>query len=88
MVDVTMAISFFSDRSIVWKMSLSGTPYFLQASWNLFKAESVSIASVSSFLYFSISKLLVEVLANLEMTSTARIDLVDRAGRNDVHQFA
>lgn len=36
MVDVTMAMSFFSARSMVWKMSDSGTPYFLQANWNLF----------------------------------------------------
>lgn len=43
-VDVTMAISFFSDKSIVWNTSISGTPYFLHASWNLEKWSDVSVS--------------------------------------------
>lgn len=35
MVAVTAAMSFLSERSVVWKISSSGTPYFLHASWNL-----------------------------------------------------
>lgn len=32
-----MAMSFFSAKSMVWKISISGTPYFLAATWNLAK---------------------------------------------------
>lgn len=35
MVLVTLAMSFFSYRSTVWKTSISGTPYSLRAFWKL-----------------------------------------------------
>ena len=34
------------------------------------------------------NRILVEVFANFKMTRSARIDLVDGAGWNDVHQLA
>lgn len=44
-VVVTRAIFFLSNRSVVWKRSTSGTPYFTQAFWNL-KGEGKEDSSI------------------------------------------
>ena len=50
---VTWATFLRSKRSAVWKISSSGTPYFLIAAWNLGKSKTdwVGLGTASDFDY-------------------------------------
>jgi hypothetical protein len=66
-----------SNKSAVWKISSSGTPYFLIAAWNLQKFQSKNTLNFMPSANFSLCKPL-NVLHQLKICS-ALLNLLDAA---------